>query len=252
MRRYVVTLMVCGLMAGAATVSAQSREWTDRGYANINLGFQGSPGDIEAARTFTIYQESGLVGVNSEVDGGPFFDLSAGARVWKNMSVGLGWHRVSSNSDATVAGRVPHPLFFDRPREFSTAVSGLERSESALHLSFGYMVPLNDKIDVHIFGGPSFFWLSQDVVADVQIGEAGAPFTSVVVSPVVTEREEKPVGGHIGADFTYRFYETGRMKLGAGAFLRYAGASADLVVVDQTVSSDVGGFQFGFGLRTRF
>jgi hypothetical protein len=68
----------------------------------------------------------------------------------------------------------------------------------------------------------------------------------------VAKREESPVGGHIGADVTYKFYESGRMKIGAGAFLRFAGASADIQVLDNVVSTDLGGVQLGFGLRTRF
>lgn len=252
MRRHVVTLVVCGLLAASVDAVAQTRDWTDRGYANINFGFQPSPGDLVAEITRTVYQEEGLLNVNGQVDGGPLFDISGGLRIWRNVSVGLGYHRAASGGDWRVSGRVPHPLFFNRQREFSLDLAGLDRTESALHLSFGYMIVLNDKIDVHITGGPSFFWLSQDVVSDVTIEEVGPPFTTVVVTPQVSERNETPVGGHIGADVAYRFYERGRMKLAGGFFLRYAGSSADVQVINQDVSADVGGFQFGFGLRTRF
>lgn len=252
MRRHVVTLVVCGFLAASMDAAAQSREWTDRGYANLNLGFQGSPGDVVATKDFPIYQEQGRVTVNGQVDGGAFFDLSGGARVWRNVSVGLGYHRVASSADATIAGSVPHPVFFDRPREFTTEVRSLERSESAVHLSFGYMFVVNDKLDVLVTGGPSFFRVSQEVVSDVTIGEVGPPFTTVVSDQQIAKRKESPVGGHIGADVTYKLYERDRMKIGGGAFLRYAAASADLLVVDQNVKSDLGGFQFGFGLRTRF
>ena len=35
-------------------------------------------------------------------------------------------------------------------------------------------------------------------------------------------------------------------------FVRYSGASADVLVLENTVDSDVGGLQVGFGVRTRF
>jgi hypothetical protein len=66
------------------------------------------------------------------------------------------------------------------------------------------------------------------------------------------EREDSPVGFNIGADVAYNLYTRDRIKVGAGLFLRYAGASADVVVLDDVVDSDVGGLQVGFGVRTRF
>lgn len=252
MHRYVVTLVVCGLLAGSIDAAAQGREWTDRGYANLNLGFQPGSGDIEATNEFPIYQETGRVTAIGQVDGGPLFDLSGGVRVWKNVSVGLGYHHLGSDAAAAVSGTVPHPVFTDRPREFATDVRALERSENAVHLSFGYMFVVNDKLDVLVMGGPSFFWLSQEVVSSVAIGESGPPFTSVVTDAQITKQKDSPVGGHIGADVTYKLYERGKITMGGGAFLRYAGASGNVVVVDRDADADVGGFQFGFGLRTRF
>ena len=41
------------------------------------------------------------------------------------------------------------------------------------------------------------------------------------------------------------------MKLGAGMFLRYAGSTAKFQVLDNTVETDVGGVQIGFGGRLR-
>jgi hypothetical protein len=113
------------------------------------------------------------------------------------------------------------------------------------------MLPLNDRISVHVLLGPSFFTVSQDVVEDVTLVEA-APFTTVNATANVVERKESPVGFNIGADVAYNAYTRDRLKVGAGMFLRFAGASADLQVFDNTVESELGGFQIGFGVRTRF
>jgi hypothetical protein len=114
------------------------------------------------------------------------------------------------------------------------------------------MYVVNDNVDVLIYGGPSFFRLTQEVVSDVRTAEVGPPFTSVVAEAQVAEDKDSSTGAHIGADVTYKFYESGRFKVGGGAFMRYAGASSDVRVLDSDEPTDVGGFQFGFGLRTRF
>ena len=252
MQRYVATLTMIGLLAAPAAAGAQMREWTERGYANLSLGFQGSAGNLEDTREFPLNQEQARISVDADTDAGPFFDIGGGARVWRNVSLGASFHRVSGDGNAAVTGSIPHPLFFERPRSFTAEVRGLQRSERALHISVGYMWLVNERLDVHLLGGPSFFHVSQEVVGDVSVAESGAPFTSVVAAPTVATREESPVGAHIGADVTYRFFQQGRTTIGAGAFLRYAGASADIPVLTNTVSTDLGGIQFGFGLRTRF
>lgn len=252
MQRYVAALTVFGLLAAPAAAGAQMREWTERGYAHLNFGFQGSAGNLEDTREFSVYQEQARISVDADTDAGPFFDIGGGGRVWRNVSVGASFHRVSGDGDASVQGSIPHPVFFDRPRSFTTEVRGLQRSERALHISVGYMWIVNDEIDVHFLAGPSFFHVSQELVAEVNLAESGPPFTSVVAGPTVATREESPVGAHIGADVTYKLYTQGQITVGAGAFLRYAGASADIPGLANDISTDLGGLQLGFGLRARF
>jgi hypothetical protein len=42
------------------------------------------------------------------------------------------------------------------------------------------------------------------------------------------------------------------MRIGAGGFLRYTSAEADVLMLANEVSTKVGGMQFGFGARVRF
>ena len=114
------------------------------------------------------------------------------------------------------------------------------------------MLPINDKIDVHVTGGPSFFRLTQDVVSDITITEAGSPFTTVNTTPVVAERRRSVTGANIGADVSYKLHDTTGVAVGVGGFLRYSGATAKVTVMQNEVDSDVGGVQIGFGIRVRF
>jgi hypothetical protein len=253
MQKHLATLIVCGLIIGTAShATAQGSQPTDRVYFGLNFAVESGSTDLNGSRTFTLYDEPARLDAVNKADAGPLLDLSGGYRVWRNVSVGIGFQTMSSKSDATITGSIPHPLFFNRARSFSETIPSLKRNENAVHLQFGYTFPINEKLDVMVYGGPSFFRISQDVVSTIGIGEAGAPFTSVVAQPTVTRLKESPVGGHIGADVTYKLYKFGQVGLGVGGFFRWTGASADFRVLDTDVSSDVGGTQAGFGLRIRY
>ena len=255
MHRKALTLAVCALLAlTAREASAQSvQNWIDRGYFNFNAGFESTSGTLNDATTFRLYDEDGTKTVEHAVDSGAFVDFSVGARVWGNVSVGLGFHREGTTSQAAVTATVPNPLVFNRPRSAAVVADDLGRSERAYHLSVGYMLPLNDKLAVHVYAGPSFFHLSQDVVSDVAFTEQPPSFASVTATPVVTEQEDSVTGAHFGGDVSYIFYENASVKLGGGAFLRWAGATAGVPMLGTTeIESDLGGLQIGFGARVRF
>ena len=255
MHRRALTIAVCALcLAGAREASAQAvQDWTDRGYFNFNIGFESTSGTLNDAVTFRLYDEDGTKAVESAVDSGAFIDFSVGGRVWKNVSAGIGFHREGTTGQAALTASVPNPQVFNRPRTVALTADDLERSERAIHLQFGYMLPLNDKLTLHVFGGPSFFKLTQDVVGDIAFTEQPPAFTSVTATPTIDERSKSVTGGHIGGDVSYVLYDTGTAKIGGGFFMRYAGATAGVPVLGTTeIESDLGGLQFGFGLRVRF
>lgn len=242
------------LLATAAPASAQGgiAAWIERGYFNVNLGFETTSGTLNDSTTFTIYEETGALTMQQNVDSGTFFDFSVGGRVWRNASVGIGYHRGSNTSEANANAEVPHPVQFNSPRPVAIAASDLNRTEQAFHIQVGYMFPITEEISVHATIGPSFFSLNQDVLAGATYTEVGPPFNQVNATPVVEERSDSVVGINAGVDVTYKFYTSDAYNIGAGAFLRYAGASARIRVIENEVDSDVGGLQFGLGLRVRF
>ena len=254
MHRKVLT--VAFLLALATSVREASAQvgdpWTDRGYFNLNIAFGGGDGSFEDAGTFRLYGEDGALAVSTIYDAGALFDFAVGARVWRNVSLGIGFHYGGSSNDGSVTASVPHPVVFGNHRAVAFGVNDLDRSERAFHLQFGYMYPVNEELSVHVTLGPSFFSVHQDVISEVAFTEVGPPFTAVNSSPVITERSDSPVGFNIGVDATYKLYETPTMKLGAGFFLRWAGSTAEFQVLDSVVETDVGGVQVGFGGRLRF
>lgn len=254
MHRKALTIAVCALcLAGAREASAQPiQDWTDRGYFNFNIGFESTSGTLNDDANFVLYDEPGTKEVQASVDSGAFIDFSVGGRVWKNVSAGIGFHREATTGQATAEASVPSPVVFLSNRPVAVSADDLKRSERAIHLQVGYMIPLNEKLTVHVFAGPSFFRLSQDVVGDLTFAEQ-APFTTVNATPTVVNRSDSVTGAHIGGDVSYVLYDTGTAKIGGGFFMRYAGATGRVTVLDSDeVESDLGGLQFGFGLRVRF
>jgi hypothetical protein len=242
-----------GTPSGQTTQSSPMLQpWIDRGYFNFNVGFETTSGTLNDSVSFSLYEETGTKTVEQNVDSGSLIDFSVGTRVWRNVSVGIGYHRGSNTSEASGTASVPHPVFFNSNRNAAVSASDLDRVESAFHLQFGYMFPLNDDLSVHVTVGPSFFRLTQDVLSDITFTEQAFPFTTVNATGVVTEREDSVTGVNIGVDVTYRLYDAGDYSIGGGMFLRYAGASARIPVISNEVDSDVGGLQIGFGARVRF
>jgi hypothetical protein len=251
-KNFVAAAVALLLISFAAPASAQvGPSWLDRGYFNVNIGFESTSGTLTDSTTFTLYDESGTRTIEQNVDSGSFFDFSVGSRVWNNVSVGIGYHRGSNSSEASGTLSVPHPLIFNANRVASVAADDLQRTEQAFHIQVGYMIPVSEVLSVHVTAGPSFFNLNQEVLTDVTFTEQ-APFTTVNVSGVTGERSDSAVGVNAGVDVTYILSQSDAYNIGAGAFLRYAGASARITVLENDVDTDVGGLQFGLGLRVRF
>lgn len=254
MRRLVLTFLVTGLIAGASRdAAAQTRAWDDRVYLNIGFGVESGTSALTDTRTFRIYDESGTVTSSSTWTSGSLFDAGLGFRVWKNMSVGVSYHQEQNTADIVLKGSVPHPVFFNQPRSFEvTTGEGDFRKEKAVHLQVGWMMPFGDKLDVLVFGGPSWFRLEQPAVGEIRIADQTSPFLQVTVNPEVEIRKKSPVGFNAGADATYIVWSNDSVRLGAGVFVRYALAKANVLLLETEQSTDVGGLQIGFGGRLRF
>jgi hypothetical protein len=254
MNKSVVTLLiVCGVFAVTARqASAQGGTWADRGYINVGWGVESGSSAMTDTKTGTIYEESATITSSSTFSSGSLFDVGVGVRVIRNLTVGVSYHQEQNDTEGTLTGAIPSPVFFNRPRQLNDTVPGLERKESAAHIQIGWVLPFGEKFDVLVYGGPSFFRLTQDAVSNVTIGEQGGSFTTVVAQPTITGRSKSVTGFNAGADATYIVWTNDSIRLGVGGFLRFTQASTDVEMLTTSQPTDVGGMQFGFGGRIRF
>jgi hypothetical protein len=253
MMKQVFRLAVCviGLTALASQASAQALPWEGRGFLNVNFGIQVIAEDAATTNTtFTIYDETGKLTTAQTLDSqAPFFDIGGGFRVAGNFGLGFTYTRLSSNGAAQVTAQVPSPIYYDQPRTATATLSDLEHLEDGYHFQALWMLPITDRLDIVISGGPSLFNLKQGIVMSPQITEVGPPYSSVNMTVAQTTTTASEIGFNVGADMTFRFAN----NVGVGAIVRYTAATVSLTPEGGEASDvKVGGFQLGGGLRIRF
>jgi len=253
MNKFVVTLLiVCGVFVGTARqVSAQGATWADRGYINVGWGVESGSSAMTDSKTGTIYDESATINSSSTFSSGSLFDVGVGVRIFKNLTVGVGYHQEQNDTEGTVSGQIPSPVVFNRPRAL-TGTEPLDRKEMATHLNIGWVLPFSEKLDVMIYGGPSFFRLTQEVITEVVPNETGATASTITATIQTAERKKSVTGFNVGADATYIVWQNDSVRVGAGGFVRFTQASTDVDMLSTPQPTDVGGMQFGFGARLRF
>jgi hypothetical protein len=222
------------------------RGWSDRAIISLNGGWQSSSFETRDTRDFASPiagdPERRTMTADYAVKSGVAYDFGGTVRVWKGLGAGVAVTRFEDSRDVTVSGTVPHPFFFNRARTVSGAIEGT-RQETAVHVNATWVVPVNNKLQIALFGGPSFYSVKQTVVTDFNFSES-YPYDEATLTRLVTEEESTSVTGfNVGADVGYYFTNT----IGVGGIIRFGRGSID----SGLGSLDVGGPEFGAGLRIR-
>jgi hypothetical protein len=232
-------LALC-IFAVPQIASAQTMQWTDKGYVAINGGAQIRSGNVTVTTTPQIYGEQANIATTSKIKSGGFFDLGGAYRVWgHNLLAGLSYSHTSSNSNGTINASIPDPVQFGSPRPFSSSVGSLKHSENQIHLDAIWMMPVAEKLDVGVFAGPSIFLVKQGTIGNLNVTEPGPTVTAQVGSS-----SKAAVGINLGADLQYMVAR----KIAVGGLARYSWGRAKIGSGKVTA----GGFQIGGGLRYRF
>ena len=210
-------------------------------------GFASAGFTSEAA--YSLYGENATIVATFPDASGAAVAVRGAVRVWRRLALGASVTGFWSTPPAKVTASLPHPFYFNRPRRVEGAASGLGRDETMIAIEGSWMVRLNARTDVQVFGGPAFFSVRAGVPATVQFTES-YPFDAAAFTGVETARVSGSAAGFtVGGDVSYMFTRS----IGVGGHVRFSRAAASLTPPGgQATTVDLGGVQAGGGLRVRF
>lgn len=229
------------------------------GYLNLNAVYP-SPEEyaVRQRLSMPLYDETAAFDVRHVSSRRVPLDASAGLRVWSNLAVGVGVTYLRTRQGVDVRGTVPHPLFYDRPREVRQLPDGFRRTEVAAHLQGSWTIPLAGRLDLALSAGPSLLFVKHDSVSAIAVREVGAPYDQARTDVTRAAVRKRVPGANVGVDLTYHFIArrdpgTSFWTAGIGIFARWTTATAaPEPEFEPEQAVETGSLQAGAGLRFRF
>jgi hypothetical protein len=237
------------VIAGTVQPAAAQDVWSGRGRISLSAGIQPDAAGLSQATSVEDYLETTAITADRSALDTPFYDVSFAVRVAGGLGVAAGVSGLTTRGDARVAAAVPHPFYFDRPRDISGEAPGLRRTETGVHAGLAYLIGLSRRVDVMVMGGATYFRVRQDLVSDVSYSEAFPYDTATFSTAEVVRRDASKVGYHTAVDLTVKL----GARWGVGAIVRFSRAKVPFEVNGaQTGTVEVGGLQAGGGVRVAF
>lgn len=248
MRVFSVVAVAAGLSCSTPALAQTASGSLSRGFVAINGIYQLTSNDFADSGVKREHAENGSVQAAYLVQSGQSLEVSGGARVWRKLSMGVGFSRFSTATPSAVSAAIPHPFFFNRLRSVAGQADGLKREELVVHLQAAGVFPVGRRLNVTVFGGPAFFKVTQGVVTDVSYRDS-YPFDEASFGGAITTTADvSKVGFGGGGDVAFYFTRF----VGIGGTFQFAGTTVRLPAAGgATQSVKVGGLRTGAGLRLR-
>src|SRR5262249_23162988 len=156
------------------------------------------------------------VRINSSYSTKSAFGVTVDGQIRLVGRLGLVVGYASSKRDETGSyeASLPHPLYLNRPRTASGELSGMQIEARAFHADLA-VVGSSGRWAYAVFGGPSFFSVTSDVVDHVTYGQAYPYDTVTQVQPSIQALKDSPVGWNVGGRLDYRLGAAHRFAVGA-------------------------------------
>ncbi len=250
MKRYTLVLPIVGaLVAFAGDAGAQTTSWRNIDYVSVNGLYQSKPIDFTTDSKMDLYDEAGDVHTFHRIEPGPAYDLTAGGRVRGRLGMSYALSYRKKTEIGEVTANVPHPFYYNQPMRSVAGNTRLNHEDLAFHVAATWPVLLSDSIQVSVFGGPSFFRVTQDLVSHVEILESFPFDQAEYAGASVSTEHASRLGLNAGADAAYYFTRS----IGVGGLVRFSQANVNMPLSDGSKASvQAGGVQVGAGLRLRF
>ncbi|HTM04160.1 MAG TPA: hypothetical protein VL173_11690 [Vicinamibacterales bacterium] len=245
-----LSVVLC--LVSASPAFAQNRGW-------INLDFISATSNQDA-QTFTL--QTPVDGETASASASyPKMPRATGVLVGGGFGatslIGFGINFDFENYEYPVgmAINIPHPLFFNRfASDVAVTSESLQRKDRGVDFEVVLSPTPSGPVSVRVFGGPTYFHVSQEMVQDIGFNQQIDLFGGNSVQ--ITSHRDQEISGsswgfNVGGDVGYFFTD----HVGVGGEVRYnrgtvtidneplSGESAELTMGHATV---------GGGLRLRF
>ncbi|HSF18087.1 MAG TPA: hypothetical protein VLK65_21300 [Vicinamibacteria bacterium] len=215
----------------------------------FNASYHATTIDFSQSRTFDLYLEEGTL--DSEYSGGtgPTFEVGGTYLLTESVGVGGSFELFDRKNEGSFEAALPHPFFFDQPRELSGELSDLSYRETAVHIFARFSKAAAPWLVFEGFGGPTVFFTRTDVLAEVIYAEE-YPFDEVSFEETETETlEDNPFGFNVGGGVLFVLSP----EFGFAVQARFSRARVSLASDEgESVEFDAGGFRAGVGFRVLF
>ncbi len=245
---------LCGWLAAAAlillgAVTRADAQSEPRFVVGVSGGVQGGAPTVSDHFEFERNVETATVDVRYPTKVQALIDAGIGVRLWKRLGVGVAVANATRSGSAQVDAQIPHPLAFSQLRAIEGRQSGIDTTETDVHVQVLYAVQASPRITLTLSAGPSIVRLEQELVDGVTYDET-YPFDVATFRSAQSRRAKASAAGfNAGADLRWMFSRS----IGLGGLVRFSRATVDLTTSDnRTLAVRAGGVQGGVGIRVVF
>ena len=245
--------LVCGSPTlGSAQVQVPSRGWLDVNFAAVNphQGPQQST-TIGVSAGLPAMVDAGIPELNTGIGAG----AEAGFNFARGIGVGVRYEEARWEYSSPITVVASDPIFL-----FGTATAGdvtnedLERRERTIDFSVQWAAPLNQRITIRMFAGPTLHYVDQDMVSNVGFAPT-FDLTGTINGVAITGHEQtrvqaSAVGFHVGGDVALFFSR----HIGVGVGVRSNHGAVDITdpLSNEPAELSLTRFTLSTGLRLRF
>lgn len=198
--------------------------------------------------TQSVYQENASYSVNYDVEKGRSLGVGLGYKFSDKVGIELGFDLGSRNLVAVNGASIPHPLYFNSPREAgSTDRHSIQ--ENAFSLDLVYSIPFS-KLGLDLYAGPTYFIASAELTSAIAFAESSYPYNSVSISAQTEILRTDVIGFNAGLSLNLYLIKNIAVLITA----RYLWAKADFQPSSgiPPLNLALGGLRLGGGLKLVF
>lgn len=261
---------VCGVLTAAfaviprATLAQTTGQSAEESRIFVDVNLSGAYRPLAKDRTYTslfvVHGEHGAAHATyprpSRSGLSPLVDVGGGYMLTRALGVGVSFGRSSHEGTVGIGATIPDPVFLNASARHSGVTDrALARTEAATNVFLAWVVRGIPRSQLRVFGGPTFFSYTAEMVKDVSYTQAFsslAPQNAITITGFESGHvRANAIGFHVGADVTYFFTQV--IGVGAGVRVSRGTVTVDEEPLSKTEQLIRVGRTLGFvGVRVRF